>query len=127
MKNKEKIESRYFAEAEFQRCTPACSLQDMDRASMWIFDAVREAAGIPLVINCAYRSPEWDRSKGRSGNSAHCRGRAIDIRCTTSENRMKIIAAAVEVGVKRIGIGKNFIHLDTDDSLAQNVIWHYYE
>ncbi|MBQ2797499.1 MAG: DUF882 domain-containing protein [Tidjanibacter sp.] len=92
-----------------------------------MFDAVREAAGIPLVINCAYRSPEWDRSKGRSGNSAHCRGRAIDIRCTTSENRMKIIAAAVEVGVKRIGIGKNFIHLDTDDSLAQNVIWHYYE
>lgn len=127
MKNKEKIESRYFAEAEFQRCTPACSLQDMDRASMWIFDAVREAAGIPLVINCAYRSPEWDRSKGRSGNSAHCRGRAIDIRCTTSENRMKIIAAAVEVGVKRIGIGKNYIHLDTDDSLPQNVIWHYYE
>lgn len=127
MKNKKKIESRYFAEAEFQRCTPACSLQDMDRASMWIFDAVREAAGIPLVINCAYRSPEWDRSKGRSGNSAHCRGMAIDIRCTTSSNRMKIIAAAVEVGVKRIGIGKNFIHLDTDDSLAQNVIWHYYE
>ena len=34
MKNKGKIESRYFAEAEFQRCTPACSLQDMDRASM---------------------------------------------------------------------------------------------
>lgn len=127
MKNKRKIESRFFAEAEFQRCTPACSLQDMDRASMWIFDAVREAAGIPLVINCAYRSPEWDRSKGRSGNSAHCRGRAIDIRCTTSENRMKIIAAAVEVGVKRIGIGKNYIHLDTDDSLPQNVIWHYYE
>lgn len=127
MKNKEKIESRYFAEAEFRRCTPACSLQDMDRASMWIFDAVREAAGIPLVINCAYRSPEWDRSKGRSGNSAHCRGMAIDIRCTTSENRMKIIVAAVEVGVKRIGIGKHYIHLDTDDSLPQNVIWHYYE
>lgn len=127
MKKNEKIESKYFAEAEFQKCTPACSLQDMNRSAMWIFDAVREAAGIPLVINCAYRSPEWDRSKGRSGNSAHCKGMALDIRCTSSANRMKIVAAAVEVGIKRIGIAKNYVHLDVDDSLPQDVMWDYYE
>lgn len=54
------IESKYFAEAEFQRCSPACSLQDMNRAFIWMLDAIREEAGIPLVLTCAYRSKEHD-------------------------------------------------------------------
>lgn len=94
---------------------------------MWTLDAVREEAGIPLVLNCAYRSKEHDKSKGRSGNSAHTKGLAVDIRCNSSATRMKIIKAALTVGISRIGIGKNYIHLDTDSSLPKNVIWHYYE
>lgn len=120
------IKSKYFAEVEFQRCTPSCSLQNMNAEAMRLFDKVREVAGIPLVINCAYRSPEWEKAKGRSGNSAHTKGKALDIRCTTSANRMRIIEAAVQCGISRIGIGKNYIHLDTDTSLPQNVMWHYY-
>lgn len=29
-------------------------------------------------------------------------------------------------GFNRIGVGKTYIHADNDNSLAQNVIWHYY-
>ena len=122
-----KIRSEFFAEAEFQRCSPSCSLQDMTQEAMDIFDAVRRRAGIPLVINCAYRSPKWDRTMGRSGNSAHTRGLALDIRANASETRMRIVSAALEVGVSRIGIGKGFVHLDIDSSLPEGVMWHYYD
>lgn len=121
------ITAKYFKESEFKACTPSCSLQNMDQKFMQSLDALRSVAGIPLVLNCAYRSVEWDKAKGRSGNSAHTRGKAVDIRCTTTLNRMKIVKAALAIGIRRIGIGKNFIHVDTDTSLPQDVIFHYYE
>lgn len=121
------ITAKYFKEAEFKRCTPSCSLQDMDQGFMQTLDALRSISGIPLVLNCAYRSRAYDLKKGRSGNSAHTRGKAVDIRCNSNSTRSKIVASALALGITRIGIGKNFIHVDTDASLPQNVIWHYYD
>lgn len=121
------ITARYFKEAEFKKCTPSCSLQDMNQRFMTTLDGVRALAGIPLKLSCAYRSVAWDKAKGRSGNSAHTRGMAVDIVCNSSSTRSKIVTAALRLGINRIGIGKNFVHLDTDTSLPQNVIWHYYE
>lgn len=119
--------SRYFSESEFKKCVPSCSERDMDGAFLSLLDEVRERAGIPLVLNCAYRSSAWDKSKGRSGNSAHTRGKAVDIRCNASVTRYKIVKAALDCGVRRIGIGKSFVHLDNDNSLPQDVIFDYYE
>lgn len=99
----------------------------MDGGFLALMDRVREKAGIPLVMNCAYRSREWDLAKGRSGNSAHTRRKAMDIRCFSSATRFKIVKAALECGITRIGIGKTFVHLDNDSSLTQNVIFDYYE
>ena len=121
------ITAKYFKEAEFKKCVPSCSLQDMNQNFMYMLDALRAQAGIPLVLNCAYRSKAWDIKKGRSGNSAHTRGKAVDIRCNSNTNRWKIVTAAYEIGFRRIGIGKNYIHVDCDKSLTQDVIWHYYE
>lgn len=118
--------AKYFSEKEFQRCTPSCSLSDMDADFMDLLDKLREKSGIPLVINCAYRSKEYDIMKNRSGNSAHTKGKAADIRCYDSQNRFKILKAAIELGINRIGIGENYIHIDNDLTLPQNVIWHYY-
>ena len=120
------ITAQYFNESEFKRCTPPCSLQDMNQSTMKRLDCARSIAGIPFVINSAYRTPEYEKAHGRKGTSSHTLGRAVDIRCNTSENRYKIIKAALECGICRIGVGSNFIHLDNDGSLAQNVIFHYY-
>lgn len=119
--------SKYFSASEFKRCSPSCTINQMDPAFLSLLDVVREVAGIPLVLNCAYRSVAYEKRKGRSGNSAHTRGRAVDIRCNTAANRYKIVAAALECGITRIGIGKTFVHLDNDTTLAQRVIWDYYE
>lgn len=121
------VTSKYFSEAEFNRCSPSCSLQDMRQELMDVVDEVRRRAGIPLIASCAYRSKEWDVARGRSGNSAHTKGLGIDIVANSSATRMKIVSAALSAGVRRIGIGKGFVHLDIDESLPQNVMWHYYD
>lgn len=119
--------SKYFAASEFRRCTPSCSIGQMDAEFLALLDRVRERAGIPLVLNSAFRSRDYEKMMGRTGTSAHCEGKAVDIRCNTSQNRYKIINAALSCGIRRIGIGKSFVHLDNDPSLPQGVIWDYYE
>ena len=121
------ITAKYFNESEFKACSPSCSLQDMKQHTMEKLDAARKMAGIPFVLNSAYRSPQWDKSKGRSGTGAHTTGCAVDIRCNTSANRLKIVQACLSVGFTRIGIGKTYIHVDDDPTKTPNVMWHYYE
>lgn len=117
---------KYFIESEFNRCVPSCSMSDMDSDFLKLLDELREKCGFPLVISCAYRSREWDLSKGRSGNSAHTKGCAVDIIYNSSSTAYAIVKNAMELGINRIGIGKNFIHIDNDDSLPQNVLFNYY-
>ena len=125
-KMKNMIKAKYFKELEFRQCVPACSLQDMNQGTMNRLDAAREKAGIPFVLNSAFRPVEGEKAHGRTGDGAHPHGQAVDIRCSSNANRMKIVCALLEVGFVRIGIGKNYIHADDDESKTQNVMWHYY-
>jgi hypothetical protein len=119
------ITSKYFKESEFQACSPKCSLQDMRQATMSKFDTAREIAGIPFVINSAYRSPVWDKSKGRSGTGAHTLGQAMDIRCNADRNRFRVINALIKAGFTRIGVAKTYIHADDSEGHTQEVAWMY--
>lgn len=121
-----RVTAKYFSEAEFRRCTPPCSLQDMDQQFIRQLDAARASAGIPFVLNSAYRSPAWEKSKGRAGTSSHCKGLAVDIRCNSDANRWKVVTALLDNGFTRIGIGKTYVHADLDTAKTQRVIWHYY-
>lgn len=119
------IKSRYFQEKEFQHCTPSCSLQDMKQTTMSKLDTAREIAGIPFVLNSAFRSAEWDKSWGRSGTGAHTLGCAVDIRCNSNSNRFKIVQALIKAGFKRVGIANNYIHADDSEKHNQEIIWLY--
>lgn len=118
--------SKYFCQAEFKRCTPSCSIDQMDADFLLLLDEVREKAGVPLVLNSAYRSKAYEKKKGRAGTSSHCEGKAVDIRCNTYANRYRIVKAALECGITRIGIAKTYIHLDNATTHTQEVIWDYY-
>lgn len=120
------ITAKYFKEQEFARCNPPCSLQDMEQETMDKLDAAREKAGIPFVLNSAFRSVAHEKSKGRNGTSSHTKGRAVDIRCNTSANRMKIVVGLLDAGFTRIGIGKTYVHADDDPDKPQGVMWDYY-
>lgn len=116
---------RFFSEEEFQRCTPPCSLDDMEDWFMQMLDRARECAGVPFRITSAYRSEEYERAHGRSGNSAHTWSCAVDIACSTSRERYYILSALFKVGFSRIGIAPTFIHVDTSLKHDDNVVWLY--
>lgn len=102
----------YFSESEFTRCVPSCLKSQMDEKFMKRLNKARRSAGIPFVLNCAFRSVEYDKSKGRTGNSYHTKGRAVDIRCLDNNSRAVIVKALIDAGFNGIGIANTFIHVD---------------
>ena len=118
------VTAKYFNEDEFRRCFPACSLQDMQQSTMDKLDAAREWAGIPFVLNSAYRSVEHEKKQKRDGKSAHTLGRAVDIRCNSDYNRLRMVNALIQAGFTRIGVYKGgWVHADDSPSHSQNVMW----
>ena len=116
------IDMDYFAEEEFPGCKPSCLKKDMDSSFMRRLNRARRLAGVPFVLNSAYRSVEYELSKKRSGQSMHTLGRAVDIRCLDSKNRALIVAALIKVGFHGIGISNTFIHVD---DRSTKLIWLY--
>lgn len=100
--------------------SPSC----INELSILRLDRARQIAGFPFIVNSSYRSPAYEVSKGRSGTSAHCLGRAFDIKCRSSRERFLIVKAALEAGFLRIGIYPNFVHVDDSLDHDQCVIWY---
>ena len=106
--------SKYFKEIE----------NNMSKEFLFVLDEAREIAGIPFIINSAYRSPEHPLSI-KNPSSSHIKGLAVDIKATDSKTRFKIVQALITVGFTRIGIADTFIHVDLDLDKTKNVIWTY--
>lgn len=106
----------YFSDAE------VVGLKDTFMAKIM---ETRKLANVPFIFNSAFRDPSKNKAVGGVEESAHCCGQAVDIRCEESRNRYLILAAAVTVGFRRIGIAKTFIHLDDDETKPQDVAWLY--
>ena len=114
---------QYFTEKEFNNI--GCSLSDMDEEFMRELDRIRKICNFPFHINSAYRDKETELKKGRNGLSSHCKGVAVDIKALKDSEKYLIVQTALSQGITRIGIAKNYIHLDDDKEKNQNVIWTY--
>ena len=115
---------KYFTVDEFDSPDLKGSGVNMDMAFVEVLDNVREIAEIPLKINSGYRSSIHNKKVKGSPNSSHLKGFAADIHCNNSDSRLRIVYAAIEAGVTRIGIGNTFIHLDTDPNKG-SALWLY--
>lgn len=115
---------KWFRDYEFKVCRPMCNMTDMNEEFMKVLDDARELAGVPFKLTSAYRTKEYELSKGRTGTSSHCKGVAVDIYCTDSRKRYLIVQSLIAVGFMRIGIAKNFIHVDADEDKRAS-IWLY--
>ena len=128
------LELTYFDYAEFDSPDePGSGKKYMDEEFLMKLDVARSIANTPFKITSGYRSEahtEILKNKGYkvAKNSAHRHGHAVDIACTDSIKRYKIINALITVGLNRIGIGKTFIHTDNmkTGGKTPNVIWTYY-
>ena len=106
--------SKYFKNVE----------NNMNEDFLNLLDRAREYAGIPFIINSAYRSPMHVESI-KNPTSSHIKGLAVDISVKDSITRFKVLDALISVGFTRLGIASSFIHVDLDLDKAQNVIWTY--
>lgn len=119
------MDLKYFKLSEFDSPDLPGSGVHMNPAFLSMLDDARDKAGIPFVINSGFRTPAQNQKVGGVGDSAHTKGLASDIAAPTGDYKWKIVNAAMQVGFKRIGIGKTFIHLDNDLSLPNPTIWLY--
>lgn len=102
---------RYFTEDEFRRCRPSCSSSQMDPVFISLLEEAREIADCAFYPLSCYRSPDWDRKRGRSGRGFHTLGRAMDISCGDGASRARIVRACLNVGLS-VGVYKSFLHID---------------
>ena len=122
------IKLNYFNMSEFDEPgLPGSGKEYMDVNLLMILDNMRHRSGIPYKINSGYRSSEYNKKIGGAENSAHIKGKAVDISATTSSQKYLIIEAAIQLGIQRIGVGDNFIHIDIQEKPEKptKVIWTY--
>lgn len=116
---------RHFQQSEFDSPDEPGSGAKMDGHLLELVDELRDRLGFPLTVNSGYRTPAHNKKEGGKSNSAHLRGLAVDLAAKGGSVKYAIVQEAMKMGFTRIGIGKNFIHLDIDESLPQEVIWTY--
>lgn len=114
---------RHFENKEF--ACPCCGRNEMNNEFKELLDKAREIAGVPFVINSGFRCPDHNKEIGGSETSSHLKGLAVDIHIAGSRMRYKIVEALLAVGLARVGIGDNFIHVDNDHEKDEKVIWTY--
>lgn len=85
---------------------------------------------VPFIISSGSRSIERNRRVGGKPDSPHLYGRACDIGYTGSRECYLIVKSLLLAGFTRIGISKNFIHVDDGELITEitkdhSVIWLY--
>jgi len=116
--------SKHFNRAEFA-CKCGCGYDDISGRFLNILDDIRDLIDRPLVITSGCRCQEYNKKVGGKKYSAHTKGLAVDLNAVSSVERFEIVQALVAFKVSRVGIGKDFVHIDIDQSKPQQVIWLY--
>jgi len=130
-------EISYFNPSEFDSPDIEDGGQYMDEEFIRLLDKARKIAGVPFVIISGARTPEHNAEVGGVPDSAHIirfkdgecieRPCAVDINTVGSRKRFKVQRAIFAVGFDRMGIGKNFLHVDLDRAKPPEVAWDYYD
>lgn len=116
---------KFFQDKEFLcRCGCGGGIDLMQPEFLEMLDKTRELAGIPFVLNSAYRCPAHNKAIGSKSDN-HPSGQAGDVECHYSVTRYIIITSALKIGFKRIGIHPLFIHLDNRRVEPITAIWGY--
>lgn len=111
---------KYFKMEEFNcKC---CRVQHMDALFLSQLDNARDYAGVPFEINSGWRC-EKHNIEVKSESKNHTSGKAVDIKCEYGPARLKIIMGLIRAGFRRIGVRKDFIHVDSMDDIES--MWVY--
>lgn len=88
--------------------------------------AMREECGRAIIINSGYRCATHNKSVGGATNSQHLSGRAADIQISGYSVSQMVALAEKYFGKGGIGIGSNYIHVDSRDAAGlKQARWRY--
>ena len=83
-------------------------------------EIVRTAINKPMKINSGIRCLKYNRSIGSSDTSSHIKCVAADISCTQMSDRHLLMSHLPKL-FDRIGIHKDFIHVDIDTDKRKGI------
>lgn len=82
----------------------------------FIMEKVRDLLGVPMVVHCTYRPPEYSKEVGGSLTDPHTRGQAIDFNLDGMEiedAKNALLPKLEELGLRMEQGTSSWIHLDT--------------
>jgi len=115
--------SEHFDEDEF-KC-PHCGEVKVNPVLVETLEDIRKYTDIPMKITSGYRCAAHNAAVGGKPSSAHLAGDAADFAVFSDKDRFKFLEAIFIYGPVRIGIGKDFIHVDVSLTLPHEVVWAY--
>ncbi|MBU2118765.1 MAG: hypothetical protein KJ954_14350 [Alphaproteobacteria bacterium] len=110
----------YFTDAEL-KC-PCCWKLVMDQDFLEKLNQARELAGFAFSVDSGYRCEKHNAEVG-STSTNHTRGKAADIICPDGYQKYVMVRSMIITGLLGIGIGKDFLHVDTNRTMP--AIWTY--
>lgn len=114
-----------FSRSEF-RCKCGCGADHIDLELVQKLQRLRSFMRGPIRVNSGVRCPAYNISVGGKPDSAHLTGEAADIACAASPTRFRMLRIVMVWALfNRIGVGKDFLHLDVSKKLPQEVTWLY--
>jgi uncharacterized protein YcbK (DUF882 family) len=113
----------HFVPGEFS--CHCCGVEKLDANFLHRLDEAREIAGVSFKITSGYRCPIHNAQVGSKPTSSHPKGCAADISTIGSRHRFMVLSALIQAGFTRLGIGKDFIHVDSDEDKDPKVAWLY--
>lgn len=124
--------SEHFSRWEFA-CRCGCGTGMVDPRLIDRLEATRRLFGRGITVTNGCRCPVHNRAVGGEARSAHLTAingvprlcQAADLACIASGTRMNFLIAILTVAFPRVGVGENFLHVDLDPLLPQDVLWVY--
>jgi len=113
----------FFKKEDFA-CRCGCGLNNISFDLVRKLNIARFLCGFPFIVNSAVRCISHNKFVSGSVSSSHLLGFAVDIAVKSPLQRFKMVQVLMSLGFDRIGIYKDFIHIDIDPFKTQNVIWH---
>jgi uncharacterized protein YcbK (DUF882 family) len=114
--------TEHFSRSEFD-CKCGCGRNGIKMALVEKLEKVRQMLGKRMVVTSGYRCLKHNGNVG-STTSSHVKGLAADIACSDSSARDELVGF-LRTEFNRMGIAKDFIHVDVDEHKASPVLWVY--
>jgi hypothetical protein len=106
--------SKYFTKKELG--CKHCGMYKFSSQLLAILHKGRVKLGAPIVIRSGCRCKFWNKHEGGSETSSHLVSpsklcTAVDLKCLTDVMRARLRNIFYELGVRRFGYGKTFLHI----------------